>query len=425
MTTDTQIGSVHGWEALDSRGNPTVGCEVILRGGGRGRAIVPAGASTGRHEAVERRDGGSRYLGKGVRSALANLVELERSVRGLDAAAQRDLDDVLRMADGSSDLHRLGANSILGISIAAAIAVADQTRRPLYQCARLSDAPPLIPMPMINIVSGGAHAGRMLDIQDVLVIPVGAGSFSEALEYAWRVRHATAETAEARGLSARLVADEGGLGLPFRTNLEALRVVNEGITRAGLEPGNHVSLAVDVAASQFYIDGQYVLRNEGRSLTSRQLVSELTEWCAEFPIVSLEDVLAEDDWEGWRWATSQLPVQLLGDDLFVTTGTRLARGVESGIANAVLVKPNQAGTLTAALDVLAAAKASGYRTVLSARSGDTEDSWLADLAVAWQAGQIKVGSTQRSERTAKWNRLLQIESEQGAAARFAGWPPAS
>lgn len=276
---------------------------------------------------------------------------------------------------------------------------------------------------MVNVISGGAHAGGALDIQDVLVVPVGARSFREAIEWAWQVRRATAECASAQGLPTALVADEGGLGPHLATNRAALELVVEGIERSGLRAGTEVALAVDVAATTFADRNGYDLRSEGRRVTAAELVSELAEWVRDFPIVSLEDVLAEDDWGGWRDATSRLDsIQLLGDDLFATNAARLRQGIEAGVANAILVKPNQVGTLTDAYDVVTAARQAGYNTVLSARSGDTEDSWLADLAVAWRTGQIKVGSTTRSERTAKWNRLLKIEADLGPAAPFASWP---
>jgi len=276
-------------------------------------------------------------------------------------------------------------------------------------------------MPMVNIISGGAHAGGAIDIQDILAVPVGARTFAEALEWAWRVRRASSELVAERGLVSWLVADEGGLGPSLRTNREALELVTSAIERAKLEPGEDVALAVDVAATQLFADDRYLLATERRNLTADELIAEVAEWAGAFPIVSIEDLLGEDDWRGWERATGALPgIQLLGDDLFATNPERLARGIESGVANAVLVKPNQIGTLTSARDVLKQAQAAGYATVLSARSGESEDAWLADLSVAWQAGQIKVGSTTRSDRTAKWNRLLKIEAELGEHAPFAG-----
>jgi enolase len=415
---DTRIDAVLAWEALDSRGTPTVGCEVVLRGGARGHAIVPSGASTGRHEAIELRDGGDRYAGRGVRRAVANVNgPLAAAVAGLDAGDQRAVDNTLCEADGTTGLRRLGANAVLSVSVATAVAYAAARGEPLYAAAA-EPGEPVLPTPMINILSGGAHAGGALDIQDVLVVPVAAASFAQAIEWAWRVRRGTAEAADDRGLPTALVADEGGLGLHLPSNRAALELVVEGTRRAGLRPGEEVALAVDIAAGQFADAGRYRLRAEGRVVDAAELVAELAGWTAQFPIVSLEDVLDEDDWAGWQLATRRLAsVQLVGDDLFATDAARLRRGIAEQVGNAVLVKPNQVGTLTGALDVVRAARQAGYRTVLSARSGETEDSWLADLAVAWRTGQIKVGSTTRGERTAKWNRLLKIEAELSPSGR--------
>lgn len=416
----TAIEAVFAWEALDSRGNPTVACEVRLRGGAAGSASVPAGASTGSHEARELRDGGERYGGLGVGQAVANVRgELSRAVLGMDSADQAAVDGRLREADGTGELARLGANAVLALSLASAVACAEAAGTPLWRL--LCDEPPLLPMPMVNILSGGKHAAGALDIQDCLVIPVGASSFTEALEWAWRVRRATAQLAAAQGLPADLVADEGGLGLRLGGNRAALDLVSRGIESARLEPGEDVCLAVDVAATQFRQPaGTYLLTCESRELTAEELTGEIASWARAFPLISVEDPLAEDDWSGWRALTGQLGgIQILGDDLFVTDPTRLQRGATDGVANAVLVKPNQSGTVSGAQEVVRLAKAAGYATVLSARSGETEDSWLADLAVGWRAGQIKVGSTTRAERTAKWNRLLRIEAEE-RDARFAG-----
>lgn len=417
----TRIRDLVAWEALDSRGTPTVACELLLEGGGRGVATVPSGASTGAHEAHELRDGGGRYGGKGVRRAVASANgPLREAVTGLDAADQAGVDGALRRADGTPSLERLGANAVLAVSLAAALAVADARREPLW-LVLAGDGPPLLPLPMVNVVSGGAHArGIGVDLQDFLVVPVGAASFAEALEWCVRVRRAAEELARARGFPASLVADEGGLGVPLGSNREGLELLAAGIERAGLEPGAQAAIAVDVAATQLWRDGAYRLAAERRTLDAGGLLDELEAWCGAFPVVSLEDPLAEDDWEGWREATRRLGgrVQLLGDDLFATQVQRLERGVSEGIASAILVKPNQCGTLSGAAAAVRRAQEAGYAAVVSARSGDTEDAWLADLAVGWRAGQIKVGSTTRSERTAKWNRLLRIELEEGAA--FAG-----
>lgn len=419
--SETRISGVFAWEALDSRGTPTVACEVTLAGGGVGQAVMPSGASTGRHEAKELRDDDERYGGRGVRQAVANVMgPLAAAVTGKDARQQEEIDDALRGADSTPDLSRLGANAVLAVSVASALAVAAAERRPLYQSASLGR--PQLPLPMVNVISGGAHAGRSIDVQDFLVVPVGAGSFAEAMEWAWRVRQATAEVISERGSIADLVADEGGLGPPLPSNRMALELLDEAISRARLLPGDDVGIAIDVAATQLLSDsGRYHLSVEDRNLASEELVAELVSWCADFPIVSIEDPLAEDDWAGWREATTRLgPVQLVGDDLFATNAGRLRYGMNAGVANAVLVKPNQNGTLSGTRALTELARETGYATILSARSGDTEDSWLADLAVAWRTGQVKVGSLTRSERTAKWNRLLRIEVELGDKAEYAG-----
>jgi enolase len=417
----TAIAAIVAWEALDSRGTPTVACEVQLAGGARGSATVPSGASTGAHEARELRDGGQRYAGRGVRRAVASVNEtIAAELTGSDAADQEALDAALRELDGTPDLGRLGANAVLAVSLAAALAAAAAEGVPLW---RRLGAEPLLPLPMVNVISGGAHArGAGVDVQDFLVVPVGAGSFAEAIEWAWRVRHATEELAAARGLPASLVADEGGLGLALHSNRAGLELLLAGIERAGLEPGAGAAIAVDVAATQLVSTDGYRLAAENRTVGAAELLDEIEGWCRDFPVVSIEDPLAEDDWDGWAEATRRLGarIQLLGDDLFVTQVERLERGIAAGVANAVLVKPNQCGTLSDALAAVRRARAAGYARVVSARSGDTEDAWLADLAVGWQAGQIKVGSTTRSERTAKWNRLLQIEAELGPAAEYAG-----
>ena len=421
--TELEIAGVSAWEALDSRGNPTVACEVELEGGVRGAAAVPSGASTGTHEARELRDGGERYGGRGVLRAVTNAEgELAAAVTGLDAGNQAAVDAALRAADGTPALERLGANAVLAVSVAAALAAAAGRREPLWRAVADPGEAPLLPLPMVNVLSGGAHAGSAIDMQDFLAVPVGAGSFAEALEWAWRVRAAAAELVRERGLQAALVADEGGLGPALGSNREALELLTGAIERSGLVPGDEVAIAIDVAATQLaQPGGGYRLSVEDRTIAAGELAAELAAWAAEHPLVSIEDPLAEDDWDGWAGAGERLGhLQLLGDDLFATNPERLRRGIETGIANAVLVKPNQIGTLSSAREVVGMAREAGYATVLSARSGETEDAWLADLAVGWGTGQIKVGSTTRSERTAKWNRLLRIEKELGAGARFAG-----
>ncbi len=414
------IERVLGWEALDSRGTPTVACSVTLHGGAEGQAIAPSGASTGSHEAHELRDGGSRFGGKGVRTAVdAVNGEIAQALRGRDAADQELVDELLRSLDGTPSLERLGANAVLAVSIACALAAAAKHRLPLWRFFA-PEQRPLLPLPMVNVLSGGAHAGRLIDIQDVLVVPVGASSFSEAIEWSARVRAAAVEVLRSRGHATALVADEGGVAAVFKSNHEAVEVVLTAIERGGLTPGEHAAIAIDVAATQLHSAGAYQLASEHRSLSSHDLVLELRSWCDKYPIVSVEDPVGEDDTEGWQFASECLgDVQLLGDDLFVTSTERLAAGIAAGIGNAVLVKPNQIGTLTEARRVVDLARSAGYATVLSARSGDTEDSWLADLAVGWRTGQLKVGSTTRSERTAKWNRLLRLEAE-FPEAEFAG-----
>jgi enolase len=416
------IAALLAWEALDSRGTPTVACVVTLDDGAEGVAAVPSGASTGTHEAHERRDGDERYEGRGVRGAVSVLDdEIAPALLGRDASEQEVLDELLVRLDGTPSLERLGANAVLAASVAVALADAAYVGQPLWR--RLApDDPPLLPLPMVNVLSGGAHAGGAIDIQDVLVVPLGATSFAQAIEWAARARSGAAAELERRGHGTALVADEGGLAAPLRSNREALEVVCRGIERAGLTPGVDAALAVDIAATQLLQpSGRYRLASEGRDLEAAALVSELVAWADAFPLVSIEDALAEDDSDGWLEATRVLGsrCQLLGDDLFVTSPTRLADGIARGLANAVLVKPNQIGTLTGAARAIAVARDGGYRTVLSARSGETEDAWLADLAVGWRTGQLKVGSTTRSERTAKWNRLLRIEAERPDAV-FAG-----
>ena len=414
------IEHVLAWEALDSRGTPTVACAVRLAGGAEGEAIVPSGASTGTHEAHERRDGAARYGGKGVRGAVQALHdEIAPALIGRDASDQAAIDGTLRGLDGTPDLHRLGANAVLAVSIACALATARAEGVPLWQLLA-PDEPPLLPMPMVNVISGGAHAGRLLDVQDFLVVPVGAASFAEAIEWAARVRAAAAYELRLLGHETSLVADEGGLAARLPSNRAALELLTAAIERSGLAPGTEAAIAVDVAATQLLGPDGYTLASEGRSLRAAELVEEIAIWCDAFPIISVEDALGEDDAAGWRLLTDRLGgrVQLLGDDLFVTSPARVQAGIREGVANAVLVKPNQVGTLTDARRVVEIAHDAGYATVLSARSGETEDAWLADLAVGWRTGQIKVGSTMRSERTAKWNRLLRIEAEHGAA-RFA------
>lgn len=418
----TTIAAVAAWEALDSRGRPTVAVAVTLDDGSRATALAPSGASAGSHEARELRDGGERYRGAGVRQAVNHVVDRIRPrVIGADADEPADIDALLVALDPHADFGELGANAVLAVSLATWRAVA----RRHGSLARLlqPEGELLLPMPMVNVVSGGAHAGRLIDIQDVLVVPNGAPDFATALEWASRVRAEATVLAQEYGYeTAVLVADEGGLGLPLPGNRAALQLVADAIDRAGLEPGRDASLALDLAATQFAVDGVYELAGEGRRLDAAALVAEVAEWVDAFPILSVEDILGEDDWAGWSLATATLGdrVRLVGDDLFVTDPRRVERGIVNQAANAVLVKVNQSGTVSGAFAALTRARAAGWETIVSARSGDTEQAWLADLAVGWSAGQIKVGSTHRSERTAKWNRLLELEATERTV--FAGSP---
>lgn len=414
------ITEVHAWEALDSRGRPTVAARLVLSDGSEGTALVPSGASAGSHEAVELRDGGERYGGYGVRVAVANVRGiLAQLVRG---SAPGEVDGILASgANESAAFAGVGANAVLAISLAAARAEAAAHGLSLARFLDGGSRSLLLPMPMVNVISGGAHAGAMLDVQDFLVIPVAATSFAEAIEWAGAVREAATRIALSWNQDqAVLVADEGGLGLSLTDNRAALELLTVAIEQAGFTPGNQVAIAVDVAATQLHRHGVYRLACEQRELSAEELVAELCGWCDHYPIVSLEDVLAEDDWEGWRHATEALGerVEIVGDDLFVTSSRRLQTGIDGAIANSILVKVNQNGLVSGAREVVELARSAGYRTVVSARSGETEDGWLADLAVGWRAGQIKVGSTHRSERTAKWNRLLELEATEQTT--FAG-----
>ncbi|GAB3751594.1 phosphopyruvate hydratase [Microlunatus parietis] len=419
----SRIEQVQAWEALDSRGRPTVAARVRLTGGATGTTRVPSGASAGSHEARELRDGGDRYQGYGVRTAVAGVIEaLEPAVRGLDANDQATVDAAIEQAAADAGPDRVGANSTLAVSIATALAAADQEGVDLA-CRLAGDGPLLLPMPMINIVSGGAHAGSAIDLQDFLVVPHGAASFAEAIAWAQAVRQRAVEVARRRGFEeAVLVADEGGLGLRLESNEAAIGLVIEAIEAAGLTPGEQASVAIDAAATEFYAEGAYRLAAEDRVLTAEELITEYAGWLDRYPIVSIEDPLAEDDWAGWQTITARLGghCDLIGDDLFVTQRDRLDRGIAERSANAILIKVNQNGLLSRTQDVITAAQRAGFRTVVSARSGETEDAWVADLAVGWRAGQIKVGSTHRSERTAKWNRLLEFEAT--ADTEWAGWP---
>ena len=408
----TTIREINAWEALDSRGTPTVAARVVLATGATGTAIVPSGASAGSHEAVELRDGGTRYAGRGVRRAVGHVRDvIGPRLVGHDADPTA-VDEELAMIDASPGFAVVGANAVLAVSLAAWRAAAAADGISLARSLHPSGPLPL-PMPMVNVISGGAHAGGLIDVQDFLVVPHGARDLATAIEWAVAVRQAARDVALERGFAnAVLVADEGGLGLPLPGNRAALELLTASIERAGLRPGADASIAIDVAASELVTAEGYRLASEGRELDAGALIAELEEWVDAFPVVSIEDALGEDDWTGWREATSRLGsrIQLVGDDLFVTDPERLQRGIRDGAANSVLVKVNQNGTVSGARSVVELARSAGYATVVSARSGDTEESWLADLAVGWAAGQIKVGSTHRSERTAKWNRLLELEA---------------
>lgn len=413
------ITHVHAWEALDSRGHPTTACRVRLAGGAEGRAVVPAGASTGSHEAAERRDHEPRYDGRGVRRAVdAILSVLAPVVLGQSTEDRRAIDTLLEDADGTPALGRLGANAVLAISLAVTIAHAHGTGQPLWS-SLTPNRVPLLPMPMVNIISGGAHADGAIDIQDVLVVPLGATIFAEAMEWVFDVRRACAQLIDDEGGWSALVADEGGLTARLGSNERALELVTRGIEKTGRRPGEDVAIAVDIAAGQLVTAGGIRLSERAEPIPTAEWVQWLTDWANRYPICSIEDPLGEDDWDAWAALRHRLPdIQLLGDDLFATNAERLQQGLSRDAANAILIKVNQAGTVSRAEEVASAAQRAGYARVVSARSGDTEDHWLADLAVGWRAGQIKVGSTMRSERTAKWNRLLELESEGGA--QFAG-----
>jgi enolase len=420
----TAIAALSALEILDSRGRPTVAAEVVLNDGAQAAASVPSGASTGRHEALELRDGDpSRYGGRGVRQAVRNIEEIIAPALVGQEATQPTVDATLCALDGTQDKSRLGANALLAVSLAIARAAAVSAGISLWQ--HLADGRlPLLPLPMVNIISGGLHARRQIDFQDFLIVPVGARTYPEALEMCVAVYAATADVLTAAGYST-LKADEGGFGPTVASHHEALHLLQQGVEAAGLTPRADVVYAVDVAASHFYdqITGRYRVSSENRECDAAEMATIVEELAAEFPILSVEDPLAEDDWDGWTMLTERLAgrLQIIGDDLFTTNRTRLERGIASGAANAVLIKMNQIGTISETLDVVELARSAGYRTVMSARSGETEDPALADLAVATAAGQLKVGSVAQSERLAKYNRLLQIARELGGSdAPFAG-----
>jgi enolase len=408
-------------EILDSRGNPTVEAEVELLSGARGRAAVPSGASTGAHEAVELRDEDERYGGKGVQRAVVNVNgEIAETVVGLEGLDQRLLDQALIDLDGTDNKSRLGANALLGVSLAAAKAGADECDLPLYRYVGGANAH-VLPLPCMNVLNGGAHADSNVDLQEFMLAPVGAASFGEALRMGTETYHALKRMLQERGLSTGL-GDEGGFAPDLPSNEEAVKLLVAAIDGAGYTPGDDIAIALDTASTEFYEDGRYKLTGEGRELSSAELAGYLADLCARYPIVSIEDGMAEDDWDGWAELTRQVGdrVQLVGDDLFVTNPERLQRGIELGVANSILIKVNQIGTLTETLDTMALAGRHAYTSMMSHRSGETEDVTIADLAVATGCGQIKTGAPARSDRVAKYNQLLRIEEGLGEAASFLG-----
>ena len=417
----TTIAKIHAREILDSRGNPTLEAEVTLDDGSFGRAMVPSGASTGTKEAVELRDGDkTRYLGKGVRKAVENVnTTIATALKGFDAADQEGLDRRLIDLDGTENNGRLGANALLGVSLANAHAVAASKKQPLWQYLATGDV--TLPVPMMNIINGGAHADNNVDFQEFMVLPVGFDSFAESLRAGTEIFHSLKSVLKGHGLSTA-VGDEGGFAPDFRSNVEALDTILEAIGKAGYTAGEDVLLGLDVASSEFFDNGKYHLVGENKRLTSEQFVDFLADWAAQYPIITIEDGLAEDDWAGWKLLTDRIgkKVQLVGDDLFVTNPKIFKEGIESGTANAILIKVNQIGTLSETLEAIAMAHHAGYAAIVSHRSGETEDTTIADIAVATTATQIKTGSLCRSDRVAKYNQLLRIEEALGSKARYAG-----
>ena len=415
------ISFVHGREIIDSRGNPTVEVEVVLDTGASGRAAVPSGASTGQFEAVELRDGGDRYAGKGVATAVGHVNEaLAEAVVGEDALDQRAVDRAMLEADGSDNKGRLGANAILGVSLAVARAAADEVGLPLFRYVGGAGAH-VLPVPMMNVLNGGEHADNNVDVQEFMIMPVGAASFSEALRWGVETYHVLKSVCHDRGLSTA-IGDEGGFAPNLGSNEEALQLLIEAIERAGYTPGEQIAIAVDAASSEFYRDGSYHLAGDGKTLSSAEMADYLADWCDRYPIVSIEDGMDEEDWDGWAALTSRIGdrVQLVGDDLFVTNTTRLSRGIGAGVANSILVKVNQIGSLTETLEAVEMAHRAAYTAVMSHRSGETEDTTISDLAVATNCGQIKTGAPARSDRVAKYNQLLRIEEILGEDAAYRG-----
>jgi len=415
----SSIEKVHGRQILDSRGNPTVEVDVLLKSGAAGRAAVPSGASTGEFEAVELRDGGDAWAGKGVTKAVANVNgELADAVTGLDPSDQEQLDRTMIELDGTPNKARLGANAILGVSLAAAKAAAAETGAPLWRYLG-GAAAHVLPVPMMNVLNGGAHADNKVDFQEFMIVPVGAATYSEGLRTGVEVFHALKRTLHDRGLSTA-VGDEGGFAPDLDSNEAALEMLIAGIEAAGHRPGDDVAIALDPATSEIFENGAYVLEHEGRTLSSEEMADYWAEMASRYPIVSIEDGMDEEDWDGWKLLTERIGenVQLVGDDLFVTNTERLARGIELGVANSILIKVNQIGTLSETLAAMRMAEEAGYTAVMSHRSGETEDTTIADLAVATGCGQIKTGAPSRSDRVAKYNQLLRIEEALGADAAY-------
>ena len=417
----SSIVDVSAREILDSRGNPTVEVEIELLSGSRGRAAVPSGASTGAYEAVELRDGGDRYGGKGVQQAVGHVEgEIADELLGMEALDQRDVDRMLIDLDGTDTKRRLGANAMLGVSLAVAKAGADECDLPLYRYVGGANAH-VLPMPCLNVLNGGAHADSNVDLQEFMLAPVGAASFSEAMRMGTETYHALKKLLQSRGLSTA-VGDEGGFAPNLPSNEEALKLLIEAITAAGFAPGDEIAIALDPASTEFFADGVYDLAGEGRKFSSEEFAAYLVDLCDRYPIVSIEDGMAEDDWDGWGALTRAVGdrVQLVGDDLFVTNRTRLRQGFDLGVANSILIKVNQIGTLSETLDTMALASRYAYTAMMSHRSGETEDVTIADLAVATNCGQIKTGAPARSDRVAKYNQLLRIEQGLGEAAEYLG-----
>ncbi len=417
----SNIVNIHAREILDSRGNPTVEAEVILAGDVMGRAAVPSGASTGEREALELRDGDkNRYFGKGVMTAVSNVnTEIRDALIGKDAQDQNAIDNTMIELDGTDTKERLGANAILAVSLANAHAAAIENKKPLY--VNLGEGAYTMPVPMMNIINGGEHADNSVDLQEFMIVPAGAPSFREALRYGAEVFHTLKKVLHAKGMNTA-VGDEGGFAPDLSSNEEAIEVILEAISRAGYEAGKDIYLGLDAASSEFYKDGIYTLSSEGKAFNSSEFTDYLADWVEKYPIITVEDGMAENDWEGWAIQTRKLgdKVQLVGDDLFVTNTSIFKQGIEKGIANSILIKLNQIGSLTETLDAIHMAHRSDYTTVISHRSGETEDSTIADLCVATRAGQIKTGSLSRSDRIAKYNQLLRIEEALGDDAVYAG-----